>query len=59
MLTSLGFVEEGVGREDGFLDGDYHDTHYFGVLDREWRERDGGDERDDSSERDRGDERDG
>jgi RimJ/RimL family protein N-acetyltransferase len=46
MLTSLGFVEEGVGREDGFLDGDYHDTHYFGVLDREWRERDGGDERD-------------
>jgi RimJ/RimL family protein N-acetyltransferase len=41
MLASLGFVEEGVGREDAFLDGDYHDTHYFGVLDPEWRERDG------------------
>jgi ribosomal-protein-alanine N-acetyltransferase len=40
MLASLGFVEEGVGREDAFLDGDYHDTHYFGVLEREWRERD-------------------
>jgi RimJ/RimL family protein N-acetyltransferase len=47
MLASLGFVEEGVGREDGFLDGDYHDTHYFGVLDREWRERGGDDDRDD------------
>jgi RimJ/RimL family protein N-acetyltransferase len=41
MLASLGFVEEGVGREDAFLDGDYHDTHYFGVLESEWRERDG------------------
>jgi RimJ/RimL family protein N-acetyltransferase len=41
MLESLGFVEEGVGREDAFLDGDYHDTHYFGVLESEWRERDG------------------
>ncbi|MFC5368197.1 GNAT family N-acetyltransferase [Salinirubrum litoreum] len=40
MLASLGFVEEGVGREDAFLDGAYHDTHYFGVLDAEWRERD-------------------
>ena len=40
MLDSLGFVEEGVGREDAFLDGDCHDTHYFGVLEPEWRERD-------------------
>jgi RimJ/RimL family protein N-acetyltransferase len=36
MLESIGFVEEGVGREDAFFDGEYHDTHYFGVLEDEW-----------------------
>lgn len=36
LLESVGFVEEGVGREDSFFDGDYHDTHYFGVLEPEW-----------------------
>jgi RimJ/RimL family protein N-acetyltransferase len=36
MLESVGFVEEGVGREDAFFDGVYHDTHYFGVLEDEW-----------------------
>jgi RimJ/RimL family protein N-acetyltransferase len=36
MLAAVGFVEEGVGREDAFFDGQYHDTHYFGVLEREW-----------------------
>ena len=36
MLESVGFVEEGVGREDSFFDGAYHDTHYFGVLEDEW-----------------------
>jgi RimJ/RimL family protein N-acetyltransferase len=36
MLESVGFVEEGVGREDAFFDGAYHDTHYFGVLEGEW-----------------------
>ena len=36
MLEAVGFVEEGVGREDSFFDGDYHDTHYFGLLEREW-----------------------
>lgn len=40
LLRRLGFVEEGVGREDTFVDGDYRDTHYFGLLDREWRARD-------------------
>lgn len=37
MLVSAGFVEEGVGREDSFFDGEYHDTHYYGILDREWK----------------------
>jgi RimJ/RimL family protein N-acetyltransferase len=36
MLDALGFVEEGVGREDAFFDGAYHDTHYFGILEDEW-----------------------
>jgi RimJ/RimL family protein N-acetyltransferase len=39
LLESLGFVEEGVGREDAFLDGAYRDTHYYGLLEREWRAR--------------------
>lgn len=39
LLESLGFVREGVGREDAFLGGEYHDTHYFGILEREWRAR--------------------
>jgi hypothetical protein len=43
MTTTLArerrYVEEGVGREDAFLDGAYRDTHYYGVLEREWRAR--------------------
>jgi RimJ/RimL family protein N-acetyltransferase len=41
MLDAVGFVEEGVGREDAFFDGAYHDTHYFGVLEDEWDEQSG------------------
>ena len=44
LLDSLGFVEEGVGREDAFFDGAYHDTHYFGVLEHEWTARETADE---------------
>jgi RimJ/RimL family protein N-acetyltransferase len=36
LLQSVGFVEEGVGREDSFFNGAYHDTHYFGLLEDEW-----------------------
>jgi RimJ/RimL family protein N-acetyltransferase len=36
LLEAVGFVEEGVGREDAFVDGAYRDTHYFGLLRREW-----------------------
>ena len=39
LLESVGFIHEGVGREDAFLDGEYHDTHYYGLLEREWRGR--------------------
>lgn len=42
LLESVGFTHEEVGREDAFLDGDYHDTHYYGLLEREWRDRSGG-----------------
>jgi RimJ/RimL family protein N-acetyltransferase len=36
LLERLGFREEGVGREDAFFDGAYHDTHYYGLLETEW-----------------------
>lgn len=46
MLDAVGFVEEGVGREDAFFDGEYHDTHYFGLLEQEWGERTGSEKTD-------------
>jgi ribosomal-protein-alanine N-acetyltransferase len=39
LLESLGFVEEGRGREARFIDGEYRDTVQYGLLDREWNER--------------------
>jgi RimJ/RimL family protein N-acetyltransferase len=36
LLERLGFREEGVGREDAFFGGTYHDTHYYGLLADEW-----------------------
>ena len=36
LLERLGFVEEGIGREEDFFDGEYHDTHYYGLLEGEW-----------------------
>lgn len=36
LLEDLGFTEEGVGREDAYLDGGYVDTHYYGLLADEW-----------------------
>ena len=35
------WFDEATGREDAFAGGAYEDTHYYGLLDREWRERDG------------------
>ncbi|WP_338728830.1 GNAT family protein [Haladaptatus sp. DJG-WS-42] len=37
LLKRLGFTAEGVHREDVFINGEYHDTHYFGLLEAEWR----------------------
>jgi RimJ/RimL family protein N-acetyltransferase len=39
LLESLGFVEEGRVRNDRFIDGEYVDTVQYGLLRREWRER--------------------
>lgn len=40
-FDAAGFVQEGVGREGACFDGEYHDTHYFGLLEHEWGERTG------------------
>ena len=37
LLESLGFTEEGRGREDRFIDGEYRDSVQYGLLRREWR----------------------
>jgi ribosomal-protein-alanine N-acetyltransferase len=39
LLESLGFSEEGRIRKDRFIDGEYCDTIQYGLLRREWRER--------------------
>ncbi|MFC3477525.1 GNAT family N-acetyltransferase [Halobacterium litoreum] len=33
----LGFELEGTHRDEMYLDGDYHDVRYYGVLEDEWR----------------------
>ncbi|EMA36491.1 GNAT family N-acetyltransferase [Halococcus hamelinensis] len=37
VLESLGFTQEGRGREARFVDGEYRDTLMYGLLRREWR----------------------
>lgn len=37
----LGFEHEGVERDAEFMDGEYQDMHLYGVLESEWREREG------------------
>ncbi|PSP76792.1 GNAT family N-acetyltransferase [Halobacteriales archaeon QS_3_64_16] len=39
LLERVGFVEEGVQREQRFLDGEYQDSHLYGLLAQEWRDR--------------------
>ncbi len=36
---SLGFTREGVLRETSFFDGKYHDTVYYGIIDREFNSK--------------------
>ena len=38
VLEKVGFTEEGVDREEAFIDGEYVDVHRYGLLEREWRE---------------------
>jgi len=37
----VGFKREGVFREHIYRDGKYHDVYYMGILENEWRERNG------------------
>lgn len=39
LLETVGFTEEGVQREQVFIDGEYQDTHWYGLLAREWRDQ--------------------
>lgn len=36
LFESVGFTQEGVGREDTFFDGRYQDSVYCGLLEDEW-----------------------
>ncbi|AFZ72853.1 GNAT family N-acetyltransferase [Natronobacterium gregoryi] len=40
LLESVGFRREGVHRKDAFVDGEYKDTYWYGLLEDEWREND-------------------
>lgn len=37
LFESMGFTQEGVGREDAFFEGRYQDSVYYGLLEDEWR----------------------
>jgi len=47
VLERVGFEREGVHREAAFVDGDYVDVYYYGLLDREWEDGDGDGDGDD------------
>lgn len=38
VVEKIGFVKEGVQREQEFVDGEYQDRHWYGLLKREWQE---------------------
>ena len=38
LLESVGFREEGVHRDAEFIDGEYQDVHWYGLLEGEWRD---------------------
>ena len=44
VLEKIGFVEEGVQREQEFVDGEYQDRHWYGLLKQEWQESNNGDQ---------------
>jgi RimJ/RimL family protein N-acetyltransferase len=37
LLERVGFVREGVHRDEVFVDGAFHDTYWYGLLAEEWR----------------------
>ncbi|WP_394741056.1 GNAT family N-acetyltransferase [Natronococcus roseus] len=37
LLESVGFTEEGVHRDAAFVDGEYCDVHWYGLVEEEWR----------------------
>ncbi|MFC7115184.1 GNAT family N-acetyltransferase [Natronoarchaeum sp. GCM10025703] len=39
LLESVGFREEGVHRDAEFVDGQFQDVYWYGLLEDEWRER--------------------
>ncbi|WP_254527936.1 GNAT family N-acetyltransferase [Natrinema gelatinilyticum] len=41
LLESAGFTQEGVHRDVEFIDGQYQDAYWYGLLEDEWREQDG------------------
>lgn len=43
LFESIGFVQEGIGREDAYFDGEYRDSVYYGLLEDEWPREDIGD----------------
>ncbi|WP_246998358.1 GNAT family N-acetyltransferase [Halosolutus gelatinilyticus] len=38
LLESVGFCREGVLRDAEFIDGEYRDVYWYGLLEDEWRE---------------------
>lgn len=39
LLESVGFTQEGVHRDEVFVDGAYRDVYWYGLLEGEWRSR--------------------
>ncbi len=37
LLESVGFTQEGVHRDVKFIDGEYQDAYWYGLLEDEWR----------------------
>ncbi|QCS43930.1 GNAT family N-acetyltransferase [Natrinema versiforme] len=38
LLESVGFTQEGVHRDGEFIDGEWQDVYWYGLLENEWRE---------------------
>ncbi|WP_049922576.1 GNAT family N-acetyltransferase [Halopiger djelfimassiliensis] len=37
LLESIGFTQEGVHRDGEFIDGEFQDVYWYGLLESEWR----------------------